>query len=433
MDIKVGTKLCFVVIAIFIVMMIVLSEEIPFYLTYKKVDLNRALLCTGKRDLGQSVPEKSKILGKVTSLFDIPINFYSKHKTNTSFTKIQSTSIPNKIIDILLYKEQPFATERAVNKWLSNCFYNNCKATNKHAQWKNVSAVVYYYHAAFGIDKDPPISRAERDPNQVWVYLNHEPPLKINAQNFKSKTWLNTFNWTMTYRFDSDVFIPYGSLATKYSPQHKDYSAIYNMKTDVAFWMVGDCKAESGRDAFVYELQKHGLKVNTYGSCGQGKLDTNKTQEALQRHKFYLALENTFCKDYVTEKFFDRYNDDLILVVRGGADYDTILPTGTYVNAGNFETIQDLANYLIELGNDKNKYMDMMKRKDTYKSIPDTFGSQYGFCDLCEKLNKVNLYKNSYENIADHLQNDQCWLAKDVSVDIKVNRFVDVHKTFLCS
>lgn len=54
----------------------------------------------------------------------------------------------------------------------------------------------------------PPV----RLPNQVLVTVEREaaPSFKIDSHRFH-----NVFNWTMTYRHDSDIFYPYGRIVKK--------------------------------------------------------------------------------------------------------------------------------------------------------------------------------------------------------------------------
>ena len=50
-------------------------------------------------------------------------------------------------------------------------------------------------------------------------------------------------------------------------------------------------------------------KVDVYGKCGKfscSRADTDECYHMLeQKYKFYLAFENSLCKDYVTEKLFN--------------------------------------------------------------------------------------------------------------------------------
>lgn len=121
-------------------------------------------------------------------------------------------------------------------------------------------------------------------------------------------------------------------------------------KTKKVAWFVSNCGARNGRLNYAHELQKHiqVLKfsdekpkknlisflflhiqiinpfpqVDIYGSCGAFKCSRNspnKCFEILNRdYKFYLAFENSNCKDYITEKFFvNALNRNILPIVMG--------------------------------------------------------------------------------------------------------------------
>ena len=71
-------------------------------------------------------------------------------------------------------------------------------------------------------------------------------------------------------------------------------------------WFVSNCLAPSGRDEYVAKMQKDS-RVDVYGQCSENPaLTYGSTEEknTLSQYKFYLAFENSNCKDYITEKFF---------------------------------------------------------------------------------------------------------------------------------
>ncbi len=142
--------------------------------------------------------------------------------------------------------------------------------------------------------------------------------------NFTSMS--SFFNWTMTYRWDSDVVAPYGYVRpTGDVPLHpsnaqlKNYLSIYESKinyakgkTKMAVWFVSNCWiVVSSRNELVSELQKY-ISIDVYGVCGNmtcpKKQDESfeSTEEcrdlAANQYKFYFSLENSLCRDYVTEK-----------------------------------------------------------------------------------------------------------------------------------
>ena len=68
-----------------------------------------------------------------------------------------------------------------------------------------------------------------------------------------------------------------------------------------------NCNDRNGRWQYAHELQKY-IPVDIYGACGTKtcpRSTANKCFDMLHTdYKFYLAFENSNCKDYITEKFF---------------------------------------------------------------------------------------------------------------------------------
>lgn len=74
----------------------------------------------------------------------------------------------------------------------------------------------------------------------------------------------------------------------------------------MAAWFVSNCYARNGRQNYAQELKKH-LQVDVYGSCGNLRCPrfSGPCSDMLKKkYFFYLAFENSNCKDYITEKVY---------------------------------------------------------------------------------------------------------------------------------
>ncbi len=107
------------------------------------------------------------------------------------------------------------------------------------------------------------------------------------------------------------------------------------------------------------------------------------------KYKFYFSFENSICEDYVTEKFFEIMNHDIVPVVYGGANYSRIAPAHSYIDALQF-TPETLAQYFKVLdANDQQLYNENFWWKGHYavESGVEQM-ARHGFCDLCKKLHQ---------------------------------------------
>ena len=98
--------------------------------------------------------------------------------------------------------------------------------------------------------------------------------------NFKPENYENYFNWTVTYRQDSTVSIPYGKverirkhpdgehlekMINVFGKKHKHLADKGVDKVKIA-WMVSNCLSKSNREGFVEALKKH-IDVDIFGPC----------------------------------------------------------------------------------------------------------------------------------------------------------------------
>ncbi|XP_021953092.2 alpha-(1,3)-fucosyltransferase C [Folsomia candida] len=215
---------------------------------------------------------------------------------------------------------------------------------------------LYFRSSIPFIRNDMPKNRHE---DQVWVYLNRESPVYIEED---LTPYANLFNWTMTYRTDSDVVYPYGVIVDEDATQDRmsrqlinsDYSnwiEFTRKKTKLAAWVVTHCETDGKRENLVEELRQF-LDIDIFGGCGNYTCprETDMCFKLIEEnYKFYLSFENSFCDDYITEKFFFMLNRTIIPVVFGGGDYARISPRHSHIDVRDFTSVGKLAEYLIYL------------------------------------------------------------------------------------
>ena len=259
------------------------------------------------------------------------------------------------------------------------------------------------------------------NPDQVFVFVSYEPPSYIHSEVYKSSEWNGVFNWTMSYRLDSDIPYRYGEFLKMSNDKRKDknYTKIFKEKRKMAAWVVSHCNTASKREAYVEKLKQY-IDVDTFGHCFDGKECSWRNQSECFDHiektyKFYLAFENSFCHDYVTEKAYNWTTRDIIVVVRGPPEYHYYLPLGSYIDTGDFRTVKDLANFLLDIANDKQSYTEYLRATEAYvlRSMYDM--PQLAYCKLCEKLNNLEANRQLYPSISDWWDGKGvCWNKTDV-------------------
>nr|KAG5701741.1 hypothetical protein BaRGS_004343 [Batillaria attramentaria] len=157
---------------------------------------------------------------------------------------------------------------------------------------------------------------------RVFLFHNHEPqkPQWIYKPSFRKPAWKSAFNWTMTYRFDSDIVDLYGYMAMRETVPVKNYTNILAKKTKFAAWLVSNCWTPGKRMDYVKRLQKL-VPVDIYGGCGPHKCPRSHDNACFEKfstqYKFYLSFESGLCQDYVSEKFFRYMETDAVVVARG--------------------------------------------------------------------------------------------------------------------
>ncbi|KAM7445493.1 alpha-(1-_3)-fucosyltransferase [Porites harrisoni] len=239
-----------------------------------------------------------------------------------------------------------------------------------------------------------------RTTNQRWVYFIQENPHYTSPEPLK---YNGMFNWTMTYKRSSDVWAPYGTYRTAEdndlrrsyfsSGADRDFAA---KKTRLAAWASSHCSSTGFlREQYVEKLQLY-IPVDVFGNCNprgpRCPRGSNMCNALLKKYKFYLAFENAFCEDYITEKYWEQaLEHDMIPVVMGGADYDELVVPKSYINVLDFSSVESLASYLKTLDANSTAYNEYFYWKKQYEVLSTT-----PWCRLCEMLHNQSLPNKVY-------------------------------------
>ncbi|KAL1416358.1 hypothetical protein MTO96_028081 [Rhipicephalus appendiculatus] len=278
---------------------------------------------------------------------------------------------------------------------VENCT-SKCMVTNEVCHLEDSDAVVFHVYD-MKIKNLPP----KRYDWQKWVFYFMESPPHTYFMDFNYTYYM--FNWTMTYRRDSDIYIPYGRVI----PRHPNSTnskgrleALWKSKKKTAVWAVSNCFTDGRREDFVAELRKY-VDVDVYGKCGDHVCPKRRRDacyvEFETTYFYVLALENAICADYASEKLFDALGHYIIPVVLGGANYSEIAPSHSYIDALSFESPKRLAEYLKNLSHNYTEYAAYFNWKDSQRVVK----WDEGFCELCTKLhNRAEFQRTStYDDI----------------------------------
>lgn len=202
------------------------------------------------------------------------------------------------------------------------CPVTSCELLKDRSRLNESDYVIY--HMRSGSDVPPKY----RPPNQRWIFFLIESPIhSADFDNFNG-----FFNHTSTYRIDSDFsgYYEYQSGMEWKENKSIDLNFDYHKDKDsFAVALITNCGAPSRRLEYINEMQKY-IQVNIFGACGHQKCPTHfkngkmgDCKEILSaEYKFYLAYENSVCKEYITEKFFHILRYNIIPVVLGLGPYD---------------------------------------------------------------------------------------------------------------
>ncbi|XP_022110764.1 uncharacterized protein LOC110990203 [Acanthaster planci] len=236
----------------------------------------------------------------------------------------------------------------------------NCTITITIADEKNkfagMDAVLFHFCMRLVPLKALPV---DMNPNQTWVFCSWETPYISTTPEVQRlykipKLKGFTANALWTYHRETEITTQFGFYTPRIPTVNETRTADEWLegKTKLVLWVGSNCKITSWpRLTFVKKLQSY-VPVDVYGRCGNltCKPRTSKCNKDLVRnYKFYLALENSECDEYVSEKTWDKTLLVGVVPIVYGAprkDYEEFLPPNSFIYVGDYNTVKELADYL---------------------------------------------------------------------------------------
>ncbi|NXH97740.1 FUT5 fucosyltransferase, partial [Pachycephala philippinensis] len=251
-----------------------------------------------------------------------------------------------------------------------------CRFTTNHSQLCQADAVILHHREVCGHRES--LARLPRLPTQPWIWLNMESP--SHSSNLSAMD--NLFNLTMSYRRDSDIFVPYGELR----PLGRPRPVAIPHKSRLVAWVVSNWQEESRRVRYYRELRQH-IPVDVYGK-NHTPLAPSELLATISRYTFYLAFENSQHQDYITEKLWrNALSSGTIPVVLGPPreNYELFLPPDSFIHVDDFGSARELARFLFELAWDAERYRGYFQWRRWFRPVPGT-GWALRLCRACQFL-----------------------------------------------
>eukprot|EP00833_Pecoramyces_ruminatium_P008992 jgi/Orpsp1_1/1183024/evm.model.c7180000083548.1 len=204
---------------------------------------------------------------------------------------------------------------------------------------------------------------------QKLLLMSMESTSNYNVMLTKKKY----FDYMIDYRLDSDVPIPYSYTFFKFEKPAVPLKQKGRGGRGLAAVFISNCGARNERLEYLRELMRY-TKIDSFGMCAHNKevypeddatsaWDTK--MNTIRKYKFTLAFENSNDRDYVTEKFFQPLEAGSVPVFYGTSNIADFAPPHSFINANDFASAKELAEYLEFLDKNDAEYESYLEWKKT--------------------------------------------------------------------
>lgn len=315
---------------------------------------------------------------------------------------------------LILYYNDIYGTplERfIVRKDSATCY--TCRSTSNQSLIMEADVVAFHYFSAQRKPLPPKYC------GQLWLLMSRENPNylhpKLNSNLQQKYDAMKQFDLTATYRLDADLPIPYlaergaRNVQNMFLKPPPMVPTVQRNSTFPVVWIASKCTTHNDRIDYVRQLlQQNNIGVQSFGAClhtsdmDVPRKSSNWSRAAdhqVRTHKFYLALENSDCPYYSTEKLFRAYETGLIPIILGSRETAPLFVPNQHsaIYMQDYNTMKDLADRLQEINEDDALFESYLSYRGNLSEIDESFQKRWfepttpRACRLCDL---VRQYKN---------------------------------------
>ncbi|KAM6170150.1 LOW QUALITY PROTEIN: alpha-(1,3)-fucosyltransferase 7 [Rhynchocyon petersi] len=248
----------------------------------------------------------------------------------------------------------------------------HCQLSVNRSLLASADAVVFHHRELQMRRARLPLDR--RPSGQPWVWASMESPSHTRGLS----RLRGVFNWVLSYRSDSDIFVPYGRLEPHTGPVPPPPPP----KRGVAAWVVSNFQERQQRVRVYRQLAPH-LHVDVFGRANRRPLCSDCLLPTVARYRFYLAFENSQHRDYITEKFWrNALVAGSVPVVLGPprVNYEAFVPADAFVHVDDFSSARELASFLAGMNESHYRRFFAWRDRLQVRLLSDW---QERFCSIC--------------------------------------------------
>ncbi|KAF9979288.1 hypothetical protein BGZ73_002557 [Actinomortierella ambigua] len=333
-------------------------------------------------------------------------------------------------------KDYPILWWKSPNQpWIANYTFDfcdlpyNCHTTTDQSKYNDSPLILVSEHE---MHNDLPPKEDIDSGKKALVYYTVEAPKWYDLD----PKIMHQFSYRFTYHPNSDFVFPYldhtlvddvlrPPMTTLERRNELRKHGLQNDGRGLApiAWFVSNCNTNNERRYFVHQLRKY-IDVDIYGHCEPTRewpKDANgqelNSELLASYYKFYLAIENSNCNFYVTEKLQRPYYSGTVPIVDGPKDYRPYAATHNALLVVDDYTPKTLAEYIKQLDANDDMYLNHIRYK--YPKDPNYRPTIHDLAPAFVRTwvpqlpeNKTNYYQNHLPSTPPSWRNSFCTMCE---------------------